>query len=263
MLGRGIPAVTLGKGEKSVLYVGGQQGGASITTWLLLRMLEEYCELYRSKGLWGSYSVPYLFSTRTLYVIPMLNPDGIEYCLHGVQADHILRERLLAMNHESEDFSDWQANARGVELTKNYPYRFANGKQIESESDVGLGAPSGYSGQYPESEPEIGHLCNYIRFHSDIKILMELCTGQEKIVYMPQVGKNDHRMHTAQVLARNGGDLPYSAQLEDEYGTLLGWCEEELALSGFRLECGKGTRRDAFPFYTRIRNMLISAATMI
>ena len=263
MMGKGIPVIMLGEGEKSIVYVGAQKGTEWMTSLLLLRMVGEYCELYQCRSQLFHYSMPYLFSSRTLYVIPMLNPDGVEYHLHGVQPEHVLYDRLLGMNEGSTDFSQWNANARGVDLTRNYNYQFACAKQAESEAEIGLGAPAGYSGQEPESEPETGHFCNYLRFHPKIHLLLELRAQEQGIAYLPHQNYIPRTGSIAEILSRTSGYPKYCMEESELYGDLIGWCEEELHIPAFRVGCGSGGVETAFSRYTRIREMLFMAPSLI
>jgi g-D-glutamyl-meso-diaminopimelate peptidase len=77
----------------------------------------------------------------------MLNPDGVDLQIKGIEAGGILSERLLKMNGR-EDFSHWQANARGVDLNHNYDAGFHEYKKLEKENDICAGATR-YSGEYP------------------------------------------------------------------------------------------------------------------
>lgn len=267
ILGRGIPLVTLGEGNKSVLYVGAHHGMEWITSWLLLRMLEEYCELYQNGGKVFDCNVRYLFGARTLCIVPMLNPDGVEYQLHGVSENHILYDRLRSMNGGSADFSRWQANARGVDLNHNYNAGFVEYKRLEAEHGILGGAPTRYSGESPESEPEVGHLCNYIRYHEGLRMVIALHTQGEEIYYS-SVGKTTPKSaRMAQTFARMCGYTPKEPEGMAAYGGLTDWCMEEMAIPAFTVECGKGNNplpiTDCFGIYARIRQMLFSAPIMV
>ena len=163
IMGRMLPLITLGSGEKAVLYVGTHGGTEWSTALFLLRFLNELCELYQNEGSAFRYSVKYLLATRTLYFVPMLNPDGVDYHIHGVPEDHVLYERLQSMNGGQDDFRTWQANARGVDLRHNYPYGFSEYRAQAISHGIDGGAPRGYCGEMPESEPEVGMLPGWAR----------------------------------------------------------------------------------------------------
>ena len=180
---RKIPIIKLGNGDKRVIYLGAHHGSEWITSGLLLRFINEFCELYKSGGAVDGISVENLFKTVEISIIPMLNPDGVDFSINGVSDDNILLQRLLAMNKESRDFTHWQANGRGVDLNHNYNFGFSEYKQIEAEQGINGGAPTRFSGEYPESEPETGYLCNYIRFYGDFLGALSLHTQGEEIYY--------------------------------------------------------------------------------
>ena len=90
ILGRSIPLVSLGEGKKVVFYVGAHHGTEWLTSSLLLRFIREYCILKQSQGFIYKYNMEYLYKKYTFYVVPMLNPDGVEYQIHGVDSENLL-----------------------------------------------------------------------------------------------------------------------------------------------------------------------------
>ena len=84
-LGRRIPMLSVGRGKKAVLYVGGQAGTENKSSAVLLRYVNELCEAVAADGRIYNCSAAYLFATRTVIIIPMLNPDGVEYCRRGIE----------------------------------------------------------------------------------------------------------------------------------------------------------------------------------
>lgn len=260
VLGRGIPLVTLGKGKKTVLYVGAHHGMEWVTSWILLRMITEYCRAYENGEIVEGCNVRVLFETRTLCLVPMLNPDGVEYQIHGAPRDHIFYDRVRSMNGGSEDFSRWQANARGVDLNHNYRRGFAEYKQIEAEQGILGGAPTRYSGECPESEPETGALCNYIRYCEDLKAVISFHSQGEEIYYSTQGKTLPESESMARAMARMCG---YQLSVPDgmaAFGGLTDWCIGELSLPCFTVECGKGRNplppREFFFIYAQLRKLL-------
>ena len=162
ILGRSIPLLTLGNGPRHVLYVGAHHGMEWITSAILMRFVSEFCDYATKEKSVCRLSLSSFCNSYTVSVVPMLNPDGVEYQIHGVDDSNPLYERVLKMNGASSDFSHWQANARGVDLNHNYDAGFAEYKILEAENGIGTGAPTRYSGECPESENEVAYLCNYI-----------------------------------------------------------------------------------------------------
>jgi g-D-glutamyl-meso-diaminopimelate peptidase len=197
----------------------------------------------------------------------MLNPDGVEYQIHGPDPEHALYPRLLSMNGGSRDFSHWQANARGVDLNHNYNAGFLAYKEYEREHQIPCGAPTKYSGTCPESEPESAALCNYIRFISAPKLLLSLHTQGEEIYYSSN-GQIPERSHAIlRCMTEACGYTPAIPTASAAFGGLLDWCIQSLGIPAFTLECGKGENplplTDASPIYARLRMLLFTLPTLV
>ncbi len=266
ILGRSIPLLTLGHGKREVLYVGAHHGMEWITSLILTRFVNEFCEQVRLNRTVYHISLLQLMQTHTIYVIPMLNPDGVEYQIHGVTPKNPLRERLLAMNGGSEDFSSWQANARGVDLNHNYDAGFAEYKQLEAENGIAQGASTRYSGTEPESEPEVAYLCNFIRFR-ELRAVLSFHTQGEEIYYQSKGIAPRGSTVLARRMAMLTGYRLGKAEGLASFGGLSDWCIQKLELPAFTLECGKGTNplplQSAFPIYATLRELLFSIPVLL
>ena len=263
ILGSPIPLLSIGEGDRGILYVGCHHGMEWITTTVLLRFLNDICVQAESKSCAYRYSLPYLLETRTLYFIPMLNPDGVSYQIHGPNEDHPLYDRLVKMNHGNKDFSTWQANARGVDLNHNYNFGFAAYKELEATAGIEEGAPTRYSGTMPESEPETGMLCNFIRFHKEIGMALTLHTQGEVIYDGSGEYRHPKSQNIAKAFVRMSGYAYETPSDMASYGGLTDWMVGELGRLCFTLECGKGSNplpiRDSLEIYMGIRELLFSA----
>lgn len=251
IMGRGIPLVTLGEGERTILYVGAHGGREWLGSILLLRMINECCEVLRSDGRLLSYNLRYLFSSRSLCVVPMLNPDGVEYSLHGVERDHVLYDRLLSMNG-GEDFSQWDANGRGVTLSRNYGAGFFEQKKKEREEGIVGGGPRGFGGEMAESEPEVAQLCNWLRYREDVSLTLSLEAGR--------LGVCGEEKKRGLALSRElGCPMGFS-----ERGSMTAWCAEALRIPSFTLRYGEEQgERESFFLYARLRRALFLGLTLL
>lgn len=267
ILGLGIPLLSIGTGKREVLYVGAHHGMEWITSLLLMRFVKELCEHTQSGGAPYRLSLDLLLETHRLYIVPMLNPDGVSYQIHGVTPENPLYDRVLAMNRNNCDFGSWQANARGVDLNHNYDAGFAEYKVLERENGIEGGCSTRFSGEAPESEPETASLCNFIRFHEDLVGVMTLHTQGEEIFWQSGGVSPKNARAVARRLCTLTGYRQSDAEGLASYGGLTDWCVRELGLPSFTLECGRGTNplpvSDLPMIYARLRQALFAFPTLL
>ncbi len=263
ILGREIPLLSIGSGKTSVLYVGGHHGMEWITAKILTDFAEELLTLQQEDRPVYGIGAGLLCEICTFHILPMLNPDGIDYQLHGPLSDNPLYDRLLTMNNGSSDFSQWQANARGVDLNHNYDAGFEEYKQYEKEHGIDGGAPTKYSGERPESEPETKHLCDMIRYLDRLDGLLTLHTQGEEIYYG---GVETHRALGERVAQLCGYTLSY-AEGSAAYGGLTDWCARKIGIPSFTLECGTGVNplpiSEESSIYQTLRKLLFLFPTLL
>lgn len=235
VLGRRIPMISIGRGKKSVLYVGGCEGVDTVSASVLMRYVNEYCDYITSESRIYNCSAAYLFATRTVVIIPMLNPDGVEYCIHGVREDNPLYERI-----QSADTEKWRGNARGVELRDNFGDSFEN--------------------ICFECEQETGALRNYLMFNRDIKLVMSLNKGKSEVVCTHE-GSTPPRLNSiGESLARM---CACDYKREHVSGSLSCFCAAELVTPCFELNGAYTDGSDIFGDYVRLRKSLFLAPTLI
>ncbi len=264
ILGRPIPRIRIGHGHHVFFYVGAHHGMEWITSTVLLAFLREFEEVYQHSGKIFGMDLRTWCQRNTLFLIPMLNPDGVEYQLHGVDQDNPLYDRVMEMNRGSDDFSSWQANARGVDLNHNYDAGFWEYKKLEAQNAI-LPGPTRYSGEHPASEPEVAALSACIEFHSP-RAVLTLHTQGEEIFFQSGGTMLPQAEPVARKLTQLTGYRLSQAEGLASYGGLTDWCIQRLGISAFTLECGKGKNplplEQGFSIYTRLRRALFLFPTM-
>lgn len=84
------------------------------------------------------------------HIIPMANPDGVTLCqnMNAALAKPIVKKCAASRQEANNFIQRWKANARGVDLNRNFDIGWA--------SYIGAPAPcgEGYKGPSPASEPE-------------------------------------------------------------------------------------------------------------
>jgi len=264
-LGKNINLIRIGRGERKVIYIGAHHAMEWITSLMLVRFIEDFCKSYVFKEKFYGYDPEYILQTRSIYIVPMLNPDGVDLSINGIDKyNYLMRSRLVRMNNCSEDFSHWQANARGVDLNHNYDADFYLLKDIEIKSGITEPCGTRYGGEYAESEPEVASLASFIRSDGDISLLAALHT-QGEVVYWKY---KDIIPKKAKILA----DLIAKAtgyKLEDpeeeiaSYGGCKDWFISKFNRPGFTIECGKGINPIPVSDFVKIYNYIAEALTLL
>lgn len=265
VLGKSIPMITFGKGKKEILYIGCINGCDYIAGSLMLRFINEYCELKKSNRRIYNLSLHSMEETRTIHIIPMLNPDGVNYSAKGVREDNPLKARLYQMNR-GDDFSLWCANARGVDLDRNFNVDYIDYKKQEGSKSGG--APSGFAGVNPESEPESAAFAGYMRYNDKLKLVLSFKCGHDSVSYIEDEGIPRSRS-IAQSLSRISSKPLVESSRDDIRGSLIGWCGKVLNIPSYTITCGdnstagnSGVGAEYFQKYAGIRELLFTAPVL-
>lgn len=102
-----------------------------------------------------------------IYIIPVLNPDGIKLVLENSKfiSDEKLRRFLIDVNG-SDNFSLWKANGNCVDLNVNFDAKWGEGK-----SNKRILSSENFIGYYPNSEIENLNIINFLeRNRIDVNI---------------------------------------------------------------------------------------------
>ena len=262
VLSKKIRMLSIGNGPRSYLYVGAHHGMEWITSAVLLGFAEDIllCRKDKHRECYGM-DISRMLSEHKIYVIPMLNPDGVDYAIHGVQKSNPLYERLTR-KFCAEDFSRWQSNARGVDLNHNYDAGFYEYKALERELGISEMAPTRFSGPYPESEPEVASLCRFIRSEISIRAVLTLHSQGEEIYYTSRArcpAQSERIAHLMSLFSSYTPSVPSGAAA---HGGLTDWIIDELGIPSFTVECGKGQNplpiSDCEGIYSQLRRVLFT-----
>ena len=84
VLGKPIYVIRLGRGSKKVFYSSSIHANEWITTPILMKFIEDYCISYTRGSNLYNYSIRNLFYSTSIYIMPMVNPDGVDLTFIGI-----------------------------------------------------------------------------------------------------------------------------------------------------------------------------------
>lgn len=237
--GRPIEYLKIGEGKNNLFFIGAHHGLEHLTSALLMRFANNYLFAIKSKGKIGSYNAVELSQKSSLYIVPMLNPDGVDLSIFGFECKDITNKDYLEKINPKKDFSNWQANARGVDLNHNYDAMWPVSKQCEEENNIKGPGATRFSGYAPFSEPETKAVKNFCEtknfsalfaFHSQGKVIYyDFCEKEPPYSY---------------AIAKAFEDIsPYKVEKPDgmaSFGGCKDWFIEKFMRPGFTVEIGEG-----------------------
>ena len=235
VLGRSIPAVRLGSGKRLIHYNGAFHANEWITSLLLMVFIEMCLEAARSGQTLEGFEISKLLKEKTLWIVPMVNPDGVDLVLNGFTADNNPYYRqVMQANKGSSNFRGWKANIRGVDLNDQFPAYWENENARRETSGP---APMNYPGPFPLSEPEARAIADFTR-ENDFQIVMAFHTQGEEIYWGYRKFEPPQAENMVQQLAKVSG---YRAvRYVDSDAGYKDWFIYKWRKPGFTIECGSG-----------------------
>lgn len=234
VLGREIGAVRLGNGKRQLYCHAAMHANEWITGMAAATFLEEGARAWRENRTWLGRPVRPLLEKVSLWVTPLVNPDGVELVLKGpVSAGPYARE-VEAWNGNGEDFSGWKANIRGVDLNDQFPAHWEEERQRRAVDAPG---PRDYTGEAPLTEPEAQAV---YAFTLELKPQLTLALhSQGREIYW---NYRDLEPPGAEAAARRLAEVAgYQAiKLEGSDAGYKDWYIAEFRSLGFTIEVGYG-----------------------
>lgn len=240
VLGRNLYSIRLGRGSNEVSYNGAHHGLEWITTPLLMKFIENFCRAYSTGSSIRGYNLQQIWNYSSIYIVPMVNPDGVNIVLEGPSPQNPYYEELLAWNDTGRPFSEvWQANTRGVDLNRNYPAGWEEAKAQEPSLGIDGPGPTRYGGPSPLSEPETQAMVNFTRQHN-FRLVLAYHSQGRVIYWLYDEIYPPGALEIAQLFSRASG---YSVEYTPAVAAYAGykdWFIEEFRRPGYTIEVGLG-----------------------
>jgi g-D-glutamyl-meso-diaminopimelate peptidase len=240
VLGRNIYYIRLGKGPREVSYNATHHANESICTPLVMKFVENYCIALSNRGSIQGYNIADLYNRASIYVIPMVNPDGVNLVAWWPTYTSAADRKAAQLNKTGLPLPRvWKANIRGVDLNLNYPALWEKEKQEELEQGITSPGPRDFGGTAPLTEPESKAMVDFTRQHN-FRLVIAFHT-QGRVIYWQF---NDMAPESSPVIAnRFAGINGYAVEAgtaEAAYAGYKDWFIQDFRNPGFTIEVGKG-----------------------
>ena len=241
VMGKPLYAFRIGEGKTNVFYNGAHHANEWITAALLLFYLEKYAESFVFGGMIGGENARELFSSATLHMIPLVNPDGVDLVTGNLTVGRYYND-AVRMSRAYPDIpfpSGWKANISGTDLNLQYPAGWENAREIKFSQGFKSPAPRDYVGSSPLSAPESRAVYDYTR-RNDFALTMSY-HSQGEVIYPRYLDYTPPcSLEIGRILASLSGytlsDTPY----ESGYAGYKDWFIYEYFRPGYTVEVGKG-----------------------
>ena len=154
---RPVYALKIGRGSRSLLYNASHHANEWITTPILMKFLEDYAQAVSEGSRIFGLDAGRLFQETQLYLVPMVNPDGVDLVTGAIAPDsgEYADAESIAARYPAIPFPDgWKANLQGVDLNLNYPAGWEQARENKFALGFTTPAPRDYVGGAPLDQPE-------------------------------------------------------------------------------------------------------------
>ncbi len=239
---RPVRALIFGTGPRKVLFTAAHHANEWITAYILLKYAEDLAEAIRTGGDVGDQNAQALSDAVTIYMVPMVDPDGVDLVTGAIQPGSLQYElaRRLAENYPEISFPDgWKANLLGVDLNLNYPAGWLQAREIKFSQGFTLPGPRDYVGRSPLGQLETRALADYTEQIDPALVLAFHTQGGEIYWTFADIevpGARELGEAMAQASGYRLADVPYNSA----FAGYKDWFIQEFRRPGYTVEAGRG-----------------------
>ena len=241
--GRPLRTLVIGNGPRKVLYSAAHHANEWITSLLILKFAEEFAEAIASNGQIGGMDAGELAKTATIYMVPMVDPDGVDLVVGATLPGTVEYEiaRRLSDNYPDIPFPDgWKANLLGIDLNLQYPAGWLQAREIKFSQGFTKPGPRDYVGRAPLNQLESRAMAGYTEF-IDPAIVIAFHT-QGKLIFwtfrdIEVPGAEELGREFARLSGYTLADVPY----ESSFAGYKDWFIQNFRRPGYTVEAGIGS----------------------
>ena len=239
---RQVLALSMGTGERSVLFSAAHHANEWITALVLLEFARDCARALKENDTLLGVSVRELAEVCTIHLVPLVNPDGVDLVTGAVAPDspqYALGEKIAAHYPEIPFPEGWKANLLGTDLNLNYPAGWRQARKNKALLGVTAPAPRDYVGSSPLNQPETRALAAFTREVQPEVVVALHSQGQE--IYwqyggLEIPGARELGEALAQVSGYTLADTPYFSA----FAGYKDWFIKTFRRPGYTVEVGLG-----------------------
>lgn len=239
---RPIRTIVIGNGPRKVLFTAAHHANEWITALILLKFAEDWAQAIATRGTIADQNAEALARSVTIYMVPMVDPDGVDLVTGAIRPGDIQYDLALRISQDYPQIpfpEGWKANLLGTDLNLNYPAGWLQAREIKFMQGFVSPAPRDFVGRAPLNQQETRVLAEYTRFLDPALILAYHTQGKEiywqfKDYEIPGAQELGQRM--AQASGYTLAQVPY----ESAFAGYKDWFIQEFRRPGYTIEAGMG-----------------------
>lgn len=239
---RPISTIVIGTGPRKVLFTAAHHANEWITALLLLKYAEDLAEAVQTDGILFGQKARDLAEAVTIYMIPLVNPDGVDLVTGAIGPGNIQYDlaQRLARDYPTIPFPDgWKANLLGVDLNLNYPAGWLQAREIKFAQGYTNPGPRDYVGRAPLNQLETRALAEFTEFLDPALVLAYHSQGKE-IYWQFRDYIVPGAKELGEVMARVSGYRLAEVPYESAFAGFKDWFIQQFRRPGYTVEVGEG-----------------------
>ena len=240
--GRQIRTLTMGSGERQVLFTAAHHANEWITALVLLKFAEDLAQAAAANSRIYGIEARTILKAATIHLVPLVDPDGVDLVTGAIRPGTLAYEtaKSLSLNYPQIPFPEgWKANLLGVDLNLQYTALWLRAREIKFSQGFTRPGPRDYVGRAPLSQLESRALAELteqidpalvLAYHTQGKVIY----WQFQDIFVPGA------QALAQEFARLSGYALEEVPEESSYAGYKDWFIQSFRRPGFTVEVGSG-----------------------
>lgn len=240
--GRPVQTLSIGEGDRKVLYTAAHHANEWITCPVLLKFMEELAQAVENGGKLYGVDAQNIVKAATIHTVPLVNPDGVDLVTGAIETGTLEYEtaRRLGDNYPSIPFPEgWKANLLGVDLNLQYPAGWLRAREIKFSQGYTKPGPRDYVGRSPLSQRESIALAEYTR-EVDPALVLAYHTQGKEIYWKFENYEVPGARALGEEFARLSGYTLAEVAYESGFAGYKDWFIQDFRRPGYTIEAGSG-----------------------